>query len=233
MGKRHNNAIPRVHFHKHWNPCSSQVGHIKTYFQQAKQKKARRIRRAAKAARVFPRPAGGALRPAVMACTARYSMKQRKGKGFTLSELKAAGLCAPYARTIGISVDHRRKNKSDESLQRNALRLKEYLAKLVLFPLAGKRKDPCLSCGPVPAAGKAELEGAKQHMGRHGPQGFRAGPVHEAPRELTKEEQTRHIYNYLRAQNRSEKLIGCRLRRAARKAAKAKDDGTAVQKKKK
>eukprot|EP01062_Namystynia_karyoxenos_P025654 TRINITY_DN2012_c0_g2_i1.p3 TRINITY_DN2012_c0_g2~~TRINITY_DN2012_c0_g2_i1.p3 ORF type:complete len:257 (+),score=119.69 TRINITY_DN2012_c0_g2_i1:86-772(+) len=228
MGKRHNNAIPRVHFHKHWNPCSSQVGHIKTYFQQAKQKKARRIRRAAKAAKVFPRPACGALRPVVMACTARYSMKSRKGKGFTLAELKAAGLCAPYARTIGISVDHRRKNKSEESLQRNAQRLKEYMAKLVLFPLAGGRKAPK---GPVAEAAKGDLAAAKQADGVF--QDYRVAAAHEAPRELTKEEQTRHIYNYLRAQNRSEKLIGCRLRRAARKAAKAKDDGTAVQKKKK
>eukprot|EP01062_Namystynia_karyoxenos_P025655 TRINITY_DN2012_c0_g2_i10.p2 TRINITY_DN2012_c0_g2~~TRINITY_DN2012_c0_g2_i10.p2 ORF type:complete len:259 (+),score=120.44 TRINITY_DN2012_c0_g2_i10:86-778(+) len=230
MGKRHNNAIPRVHFHKHWNPCSSQVGHIKTYFQQAKQKKARRIRRAAKAAKVFPRPACGALRPVVMACTARYSMKSRKGKGFTLAELKAAGLCAPYARTIGISVDHRRKNKSEESLQRNTQRLKEYVSKLILFPLRGGLKT---TKGPVAEAAKEQLQAVAQDTSRRGFQGFRAQAEHEAPRELTKEEKTRHIYNYLRAQNRSEKLIGCRLRRAARKAAKAKDDGTAVQKKKK
>eukprot|EP01062_Namystynia_karyoxenos_P025659 TRINITY_DN2012_c0_g2_i3.p2 TRINITY_DN2012_c0_g2~~TRINITY_DN2012_c0_g2_i3.p2 ORF type:complete len:259 (+),score=128.59 TRINITY_DN2012_c0_g2_i3:86-778(+) len=230
MGKRHNNAVPRTHFRKHWNPCSSQVGHIKTYFQQAKQKKARRIKRQAKAAKLFPRPVSGALRPTVMACSARYSMKQRQGKGFTLAELKAAGLSAPYARTVGIAVDHRRKNKSEESLQRNSQRLKEYVSKLILFPLRGGLKT---TKGPVAEASKEQLAAVAQDTSRHGCLHSRPAGEHEAPRELTKEEKTRHIYNYLRAQNRSEKLIGCRLRRAARKAAKAKDDGTAVQKKKK
>ena len=39
------------------------------------------------------------------------------------------------AKTIGICVDHRRRNKSVESLQINAQRLKEYQSKLVLFPI--------------------------------------------------------------------------------------------------
>lgn len=46
-----------------------------------------------------------------------------------------------YAKTIGIAVDHRRRNKSVESLQLNAQRLKLYKSKLILFPLnAGKPK---------------------------------------------------------------------------------------------
>ena len=43
------------------------------------------------------------------------------------------------AQTIGISVDHRRKNKSLESLQRNVQRLKEYQSKLILFPVNSKK----------------------------------------------------------------------------------------------
>ena len=43
------------------------------------------------------------------------------------------------AQTIGISVDHRRKNKSLESLQRNVQRLKEYQSKLILFPVKGSK----------------------------------------------------------------------------------------------
>merc|ERR1712059_69335 len=57
----------------------------------------------------------------------------------TLEELKAAGLSKKYARTIGISVDHRRRNKSVESLQLNSQRLKEYKSKLILFPLNAKK----------------------------------------------------------------------------------------------
>ena len=43
------------------------------------------------------------------------------------------------AQTIGISVDHRRKNKSLESLQRNVQRLKEYQSKLILFPIKSSK----------------------------------------------------------------------------------------------
>ena len=43
------------------------------------------------------------------------------------------------AKTIGITVDHRRRNKSVESLQVNAQRLKEYQSKLILFPVKASK----------------------------------------------------------------------------------------------
>jgi len=43
------------------------------------------------------------------------------------------------APTIGISVDHRRKNKSLEGLQANVQRLKTYKAKLVIFPRRARK----------------------------------------------------------------------------------------------
>ena len=55
-------------------------------------------------------------------------------KGFSLEEIKAAGLGKAFARSVGISVDHRRRNKSTESLELNKKRLQAYVAKLVLFP---------------------------------------------------------------------------------------------------
>ncbi len=58
----------------------------------------------------------------------------RLGRGFTLAELKKAGLSAKFARTVGISVDHRRTSTSEEQLQVNAARLAEYKSKLILFP---------------------------------------------------------------------------------------------------
>lgn len=48
--------------------------------------------------------------------------------------VQAAGMNKKVARTIGISVDHRRRNKSTESLQMNVQRLKEYRSKLIIFP---------------------------------------------------------------------------------------------------
>lgn len=50
------------------------------------------------------------------------------------------GFSPAFARTIGIAVDHRRRNKSVESLQRNVQRLKEYKSKLILFPIRANKK---------------------------------------------------------------------------------------------
>lgn len=54
--------------------------------------------------------------------------------------LQAAGLNPAFARTVGVSVDYRRRNKSVESIQVNAQRLKEYQSKLILFPIHNKKK---------------------------------------------------------------------------------------------
>eukprot|EP01103_Thecamoeba_quadrilineata_P020662 TRINITY_DN8_c0_g1_i1.p1 TRINITY_DN8_c0_g1~~TRINITY_DN8_c0_g1_i1.p1 ORF type:complete len:214 (+),score=40.10 TRINITY_DN8_c0_g1_i1:126-767(+) len=125
---KHNNVIPNSHFHKDWERF------VKTWFDQPGKKKSRRDARAAKAARIFPRPVSGLLRPQVQCPTFKYNSRSRLGRGFTLAELQGAGIQPREAKNIGISVDRRRFNKSNESLQRNIRRLKEYRAKLVLFP---------------------------------------------------------------------------------------------------
>merc|ERR1712059_119624 len=129
--KRHG-IVPNGHFHKDWQL------YVKTWFNQPARKIRRRQNRVAKAARVAPRPLGK-LRPVVSCSTYKYNLKQRAGRGFTLEELKIAGLSKKYAQTIGVIVDHRRRNKSVESLQLNARRLKEYKSKLILFPLNAKK----------------------------------------------------------------------------------------------
>ena len=58
----------------------------------------------------------------------------RYGRGFTLAELRGAGLNAKVARTVGISVDHRRTSTSEEQLQLNVARLNTYKSKLIVFP---------------------------------------------------------------------------------------------------
>merc|ERR1712014_2232 len=97
-------------------------------------KKRRALNRQKKAARLAPRPAAGLLRPVVHPPTQRYNMKLRLGKGFTLDELRAAKIAPKLARTIGISVDHRRRNRCEESLKENVERLKLYKSKLLIFP---------------------------------------------------------------------------------------------------
>merc|ERR1712183_1029143 len=99
---------------------------------QAKRKIRRRRARAAKAARLAPRPLQK-LRPIVHCPTQRYNAKIRLGRGFSLDELEAVKISPKYARTIGIAVDHRRRNLSVDGIQVNVDRLKEYLAKLVMF----------------------------------------------------------------------------------------------------
>lgn len=86
-------------------------------FDQPAKKKTRRLKRAAKAAKMAPRPTGGLFRPVVHCPTQKYNAKVRLGRGFSVDELKAAGIPLKFARTIGIAVDLRRSNKSEESLQ--------------------------------------------------------------------------------------------------------------------
>lgn len=104
---KHNRMLASPHLRKHtW-------GRVKCYFNKNAHKKIRAQKRAKKAAAVSPRPLG-LLRPVVHACTQRYASKTKLGRGFTLEEVKAAGLTATFARSVGIAVDHRRRNKSAE-----------------------------------------------------------------------------------------------------------------------
>ncbi|KAI3377911.1 hypothetical protein L3Q82_009038, partial [Scortum barcoo] len=128
MAPSRNGMILNPHFHKDWQK------RVRTWFNQPARKIRRRKARQAKARRIAPRPVAGPLRPQVRCPTIRYHTKVRAGRGFTLEELKAAGIHKKTARTIGISVDSRRRNRSTESLQANVQRLKEYRSKLILFP---------------------------------------------------------------------------------------------------
>ncbi|KAJ3085773.1 60S ribosomal protein L13 [Physocladia obscura] len=125
---KHNNVLPNQHFRKGWQL------RVKTWFNQPGQKKARRVNRIKKAAAIAPRPVDGLFRPAIRCATIRYNNKIRSGRGFSLDELQAASINRKQARSIGISVDHRRKNRSVEGLQANVDRLSEYKSKLILFP---------------------------------------------------------------------------------------------------
>ena len=124
---KHNNVIPNNHFRKHWQR------NVRVWLNQSQRKHRRLIARRAKAASLSPRPLE-ALRPAVRCQTIRYNHRPRLGRGFTLAEIKAAGLGVQFARSVGISVDHRRKNRNQESLELNKNRLLAYVNKLVLFP---------------------------------------------------------------------------------------------------
>jgi large subunit ribosomal protein L13e len=138
MAIKHNNQIPNNHFRKDWQR------RVRTHFDQAGKKHSRRVARQTKAAAVAPRPVD-LLRPIVRCPTVKYNRKVRAGRGFTLTELKAAGVPRLLAPTIGISVDHRRQNLSEESLAANVARLKAYKARLLVFPKKGAK--PAIPAG--------------------------------------------------------------------------------------
>ena len=67
--------------------------------------------------------------------------QRTEGRGFTLSELKEAGIRKKEAKGLGVVVDHRRRSKSEEGQKINIDRIKEYRSRLVVFPRkAGKPK---------------------------------------------------------------------------------------------
>merc|ERR1719379_3194099 len=131
---KHNQVVANVHYKKWWQR------YVRTWFDQAGRKERRRANRQKKAAAIAPRPTAGNLRPAVRCPTQRYNTKVRLGKGFTLDELKEAGIPKKLAKTIGVAVDYRRKNRSTEGLQENVARLKLYKSKLMVLPRKSKAK---------------------------------------------------------------------------------------------
>ncbi|EOD46282.1 Ribosomal protein L13e [Neofusicoccum parvum] len=127
MAIKHNQQIPHNHFRKDWQR------YVRVHFDQAGKKKSRRNARQAKAAAIAPRPVDK-LRPVVRCPTTKYNRRVRAGRGFSLAELKAAGIPRKLAPTIGISVDPRRQNLSEEGLKANVERLQEFRKRLIVFP---------------------------------------------------------------------------------------------------
>uniref|UniRef100_A0A3B5K0R6 60S ribosomal protein L13 n=1 Tax=Takifugu rubripes TaxID=31033 RepID=A0A3B5K0R6_TAKRU len=116
MAPSRNGMILNPHFHKDWQK------RVRTWFNQPARKIRRRKARLVKARLVAPRPVAGPLRPQVRCPTVRYHTKVRAGRGFTLEELKAAGIHKKTARTIGIAVDARRRNRPQLPRRETALR---------------------------------------------------------------------------------------------------------------
>ncbi|KIW64401.1 hypothetical protein PV04_09336 [Phialophora macrospora] len=127
MAIKHNQQLPNNHFHKDWQR------RVRVHFDQPGRKSRRRAARLAKAAAVAPRPVDK-LRPVVRCPTIKYNRRARAGRGFTLQELKEAGIARKLAPTIGIAVDPRRLNTNQETLTLNVQRLKTYKSRLILFP---------------------------------------------------------------------------------------------------
>ncbi len=134
-------------------------------------------------------------------------MKQRQGRGFTLDELKAAGINRREARGVGISVDHRRKNRSEEGFKLNVARLTQYKSKLIIFP-----RNPTSKRVKKGDSTREECKNVKQVNTPHAipmPKVVRA----EKARLITDAEREAVVRDVLRKAHTDAKLIGKRARR--------------------
>jgi len=198
---KHNNVIPNGHFKKKWQ------FRVKTWFNQPARKLRRRNARAEKARAVFPRPAAGPLRPIVRGQTIKYNSKQKLGRGFSLEELKEAGIPRKLAPTIGIAVDHRRKNRSLESLQENVNRLKAYKSNLLIFPRHRNVKKPkAMDASPEEAKTAVQAEGVLLPI-------TKAAHVVEKI-AITADLKAAPAYSKLRIERMNARLVGIRAKKA-------------------
>lgn len=198
---KHNNVVPNIHCHKKYLESSRGPLKVKLSLDQAGKKKSRRIARAAKAAALAPRPTQR-LRPAVHCPTQRYNAKVRLGRGFSLAELKAAGITPRYARSVGIAVDPRRISRSEEGLNVNVARIKEYLGKLVVFPK--KRASP-----KAGDASPEEMAGATQYSGVVMPLAGKSSEIEIA--DVTDEMKSFKAFTTMRVARQETKVAGYRV----------------------
>lgn len=98
MEPSRNGMILKPHFHKDWQP-------VDTWFNQPTRKIHTRKAQQTNAPRIVPRPLSGPIRPIVRCPTVRYHTKVRAGRGFSLEELRVAGIHKKMTGTIGTSAE--------------------------------------------------------------------------------------------------------------------------------
>jgi len=199
MGFRHNTVLHGNHFRKDWQR------RVRTWFNQPGRKLRRRNARKTKAAALGVRPLAP-LRPAVRGQTVRYNMKLREGRGFTLAELKEAGIGRKEARGVGIVVDHRRRNLSEEGKALNVQRLQAYKERLIVFPKNSKKPKKGDSTGD-------DLKAPTTRATLTLPSPYQP----EAPRQITEEEREFEAYKTLREVRSLYRHEGRRKANAAKK----------------
>ncbi|KAI4147344.1 MAG: hypothetical protein LQ340_005600 [Diploschistes diacapsis] len=215
MAIKHNQKIVENKFRKDWQR------RVRCHFDQPGKKNRRRQNRLQRAATLAPRPVDR-LRPVVRCPTIKYNRKVRAGRGFSLAELKEAGIPRKFAPTIGIAVDGRRANLSTESLTPNVARLKAYMERLILFP----RRSGVHKKGD---ASKEDVQGVKEKSTEFTQAiGSLLPIINEARKNAITEVKTSEMpkgeenaYKKLRIARSDARLVGVREKRAKAKAEEA------------
>ncbi|CAD8054273.1 unnamed protein product [Paramecium sonneborni] len=206
---KHNQQLPNAHMRKHWTRF------VKTFYNQPAAKRRRQLRRRAQALSASPRPVE-LLRPVVRGQTIKYNNVQKLGRGFSLIELKEAGLNAAFARTIGIAVDHRRRNQSQEELNNNVKRLKAYLSKLVVYPrVAGKPKNGVVKDSTNEVVAQPVAQNTNPEVIT-----YQRTPKREKATVISKELRAKNVYRRLRQEWYNAKFVGVKEKRKQAKETK-------------
>lgn len=139
---KNNHPIPHNHFKK------TALRYRTTFHEKARAIKQQQVKEE-KRSRSYPAQVEK-LRPIVRCPTLRYKTRERLGRGFTPEECEAAGHDYRELRTLGVSIDLRRRNHNKEAFDQNVERIVKYMSKLVIF------KD----------RQEARKSGVKQHKGK-------------------------------------------------------------------
>ena len=140
----------------------------------------------------------------------------RYGKGFSLQELAKAKISTDFARSVGISVDHRRHDPNEETLQLNVQRLESYKNKLILFPRrADKPKKGDIADSAADKRANVTQNVAKHVIDKKKPK------ARQTPKKITKEMTAVKVFRKLRQLRINAKYLGKREKRAKDEAAKA------------
>ena len=206
----HNNMLPNVHLGKDWQEK------VKTWFNQPGRKRRRRVHRARRQKLLAPNPTH-LLRPIVRGQTNKYNTKRRLGRGFTKKELESAGIKGlPYARSIGIAIDLRRKDTCSETLNVNTERIKNYISRIILYPRKKNDKKP-----QVKEATQEQLntpEAKEQNKSKVVIEFPKEEPGYEFA-NVTKEMTDKNIYQLQRKEIKTAKGFYKRLEESKKKAA--------------
>ena len=129
-----------------------------------------------------------------------------------MQELGQAKLSPRFAQTVGIAVDNRRHDTSEEAFQLNVQRLESYKSKLILFP---RRADKPKK-GDIHDATAEKLksaEAAKQNTHKHVVE-KPTRKLREAPQKITKEQRDTRVYRKIRQLMVNKKYKGKREKKA-------------------
>lgn len=138
-------------------------------------------------------------------------MQRRCQHPLILTLSQAAGIPKQYAPTIGISVDPRRANLSEEGLAANVERLKAYKARLILFPKKSNKPKKTDTPKDQQSAETTQNTRAAFQLVDNVAAGFSEIKKSELPKSTG-------AYKALRKARSDGKLVGVREKRAKDKA---------------